>query len=168
MKKLLIALLALSSLLLAACSTSYTSKSKILTSPSSKKFNDARTWTALKGKWYGKQKRVDGQVREWLIEHKADGTFLTTFIDIDKDGKKKTTIEYGDWGASGTVYFTILKGFIKEGEEEPIAEPEYWTRDAYEIIRLNLDEFIYRDLEKQMRFRVIREVSDFELNTPSR
>lgn len=150
-------------LVLSSCNSTYTSRAKITESPAEKIFNDARTWTSLKGKWYGKQKRLDGQVREWLTEHKDDGTFTTTFIDHDLDGEKKTTIEYGEWGASGYIYFTILKGFIEDGEKKPIEDPEYWTRDAYYILNLNLDEFSYRDLEKQARFRAIRQTHDFEL-----
>ncbi|AZF48680.1 MULTISPECIES: hypothetical protein [unclassified Pseudomonas] len=59
------------------------------------------------GKWYGEATTLDGKRTQQLSERRADGTFNVNFRVTDKSGQWFEQKEFGLWGVSGKIYFTI-------------------------------------------------------------
>ncbi len=146
---------------LAGCNSTYTSRSRTSEVASAK--IDGNEWKLLTGKWYGKQPIRNGGSREWLVTRESNGVYAIEFLITDGQGKKELTKEIGDWGVSGGIYFTIFKGWQNDEGFKPAVPQDQWTRNAYKIVSLNSEEFIYSDLEDNDSYRVIRVPKDFEL-----
>ncbi|WP_300635247.1 hypothetical protein [Pseudomonas sp.] len=88
------------------------------------------------GKWYGEATTFDGKRTQQLNERRADGTFNVKFRVTDKSGQWFEQKEFGLWGVSGKIYFTITTG-KQVGEQITSAKPgNPYLNDAYEIIEL--------------------------------
>lgn len=88
------------------------------------------------GKWYGEATTLDGKRTQQLSERRADGVFTTHFRVTDKSGQWIEQKEFGLWGVSGKIYFTITTG-RQVGDEISHAIPgNPYLNDAYEIIEL--------------------------------
>jgi len=117
----------------------------------------------LVGTWYGEARTNEGQTRRWIRQHQADGTYQLTVRDYSLDGSYLQQVEVGQWGISGPVYFTIMKGWQDGPRFKPanLTNPYYY--DAYEILSLSPERWVYRHLESQARFVVRRVEDDFTL-----
>ncbi|WP_419793563.1 hypothetical protein MYA83_16840 [Pseudomonas palleroniana] len=88
------------------------------------------------GKWYGEATTLDGKRMQQLSERRANGTFIVMFRVTDKSGQWFEQQEFGLWGVSGKIYFTITTG-KKVGDLIAPANPgNPHLNDAYEIIEL--------------------------------
>ena len=117
----------------------------------------------LVGSWYGESVTKSGGSRAHLMRRAADGTFKVTFRVVDSNGKITEPTEVGVWGASGSVYFTITRGWIR-GDRLVSASPDDANlNDAYEILELTHDRFRYRNFQTRNEFTVKRVPDTFEL-----
>lgn len=64
----------------------------------------------MSGKWYGEATTIAGKGMQQLIERRADGIFTVNFRVTDKPGQWFEQKEFGLWGVSGKIYFTITIG----------------------------------------------------------
>jgi hypothetical protein len=120
-------------------------------------------WNTLCGKWYGKSNLEDNEKREWLVDRKNDGHYIIVFITIDQNGIREKTIEKGEWGLSGNIYFTIFKSQINNGEEVYADPSDPINRDSYKILKLNNNLFKYKHLRTHGKYEVIKVDETFEL-----
>lgn len=119
----------------------------------------------LIGNWAGEALLKEGGYRRSLVERQATGKYkLTIRIYKDKDGPLvKEQVEVGEWGVSGPVYFTNMRGWIKEGKFVPSDPSSSYYRDGYQIISISPDKFEYQNLETGNRFTVSRVGVGFKL-----
>lgn len=131
-----------------------TSKQKL---PATK---DAK-WNTLVGTWFGTLEMRGGGRYMWIGENKNDGTYKIRFQTIDGSGNRKEQTEIGEWGVSGDVQFTILKTVIKGGKTITVNPTKSSFRDAYRILELNNEVFVYKSLDTGDRFSAKRVASEF-------
>ena len=146
---------------LSGCNTTQTSKNTV--GGHASYLADADEWQLMTGKWYGNQQMQGTANREWLVTRRNDGSYTIEFKTEEKNKNTERSIEVGEWGVSGGVYFTIFKGWKYGDNIKPATPQNQWTRNAYKIISLNEKEFVYSDLEDGDKFSVIRVPDDFEL-----
>jgi len=132
-------------------------------SPSLSK-NDELNWQRLTGKWYGNMESKEQGKNEWLVERNLDGTYIIQFKNTEKDGNIIRATEYGEWGISGNIYFTIFKGRIENGIKYPVDNSDPYNRDAYKILKINDNYFGYKNVRINYRFSVKKVSADFILN----
>jgi hypothetical protein len=99
------------------------------------------------GKWMGEATTDDGLFRRELVEHNADGTYRDTFRTYHKDGSYEESVEVGEWGISGNIYFTLMKGWMVDGEFRPSDAMDPSFDDAYTIIELTDKLIRYKSVE---------------------
>ena len=117
----------------------------------------------LVGSWYGESVTKDGGSRAHLMRRAADGTFQVTFRVVDAAGKLTEQTEVGVWGASGPVYFTITRGWLRNGRLKPASPDDASLNDAYQILELTQDRFRYRSFQTRSEYTVNRVADTFEL-----
>ena len=115
----------------------------------------------LVGKWLGEIKSENGKVTKWLVERLIDGTYQIIFRTYDNETEYKDQIEVGFWGTSGSIYFSIMKGWIEEGEFVPANPEDPYFYDAYKIIQLNSDTFNYEHFDHKTRYTVKKVADSF-------
>jgi hypothetical protein len=98
----------------------------------------------LVGHWFIDAPTKEGGQRLALSEKRPDGTFQTQFRVIEGGKVTLNQTEFGLWGLSGPVYFTITKGVV-QGSREVHADPtDPYYYDAYEVLSLDDSSFKYR------------------------
>lgn len=117
----------------------------------------------LVGTWFGEALTNEGQTRRWLRQHQADGTYRLTVRDYNLDGSYIQQVEVGQWGISGPIYFTIMKGWQEGQRLKPINPNNPYYYDAFEILNLSQERWSYQHKETQARFNVRRVADDFQL-----
>ena len=127
-----------------------------------------KAWNLMIGKTYINQSTKTGGRKEILSTLSPYGTYEVLFREYDIDGEYTDTIEFGEWGISGGVYFTIFKGWVSNGKLEKSDPSDPYNRDAYKIITLNKKVFIYQSLVDNTRYVAKRVDDDFTLPTPSK
>jgi len=124
---------------------------------------DSRTRTSqIAGRWFSDQSLQDGGRRLALCERFADGTFVVTFRIVQPDGVVEEQTEVGEWGTSGSVYFTITKGWLDGGKFIPATSDAHFY-DAYEILQLDTEAFAYRHYEMGDTYRHKRVGQEFKM-----
>lgn len=98
---------------------------------------------SMVGKWLGESPVREGGSKSWLIDRSADGTYVVTFRNVAIDGTVDVDQEYGDWGISGDIYFTMTRGWLRNGQKQPVLQRESYFDDAYVVKRLTPSEFVY-------------------------
>src|SRR6266849_1692080 len=76
----------------------------------------------LIGRWYGEQPMKEGGRRVQITEHCPDGTLTIGFHVVESSGNLRDQTEVGWWGVSGSIYFTIIRGWLRGGRVAP-ADP---------------------------------------------
>lgn len=118
---------------------------------------------ALVGNWYGEAVSKNGVRRRWLNKRLADGTYVLA-AKMEIPGADNVKREYGVWGVSESVYYTIMLGWIMADGTVERADPRDANfYDAYKVLELSTDRFRYKGLETQNVFEVKRVSADFEL-----
>ena len=108
------------------------------------------TETAIKqrklliGKWLGRAVTDDGGEIKWLSELKSDGTCELTFRTYNSKGAYQEQAESCFWGVSGKIHFTIIRDVIVDNKLIPVDPTDPYYYDAYEILKLNDQEFEYK------------------------
>ena len=122
----------------------------------------AQSRTLLVGRWYGDMQAADGGRRQWLTERAADGSFNVTFR-VTSRGRNTYQREYGTWGISADIYFTVTSGFIESGLPEPADPTDPTLYDAYRVLSLSASGMTYQNLETGNTFVVRRVGDDFTI-----
>src|SRR5436190_21349841 len=78
-----------------------------------------RRWKMMVGKWYGSRSRTGGGRIEWISDRKPRGAYQTAFRTTAADGTVSEDVEVGEWGVVGPIYFTIFKGWVRDGRMVP-------------------------------------------------
>ena len=118
---------------------------------------------SLVGNWYGEAISKNGVQRRWINRRSSDGSYIIE-MKIDDPSSEQPDREYGVWGMSGPVYFTMMRGWLDEdGEIRPSDPSDANFYDAYEIVQLTADAFTYRGLETGNVFTTRRVADDFSL-----
>lgn len=123
--------------------------------------DQTQRWQLLIGHWYGDQTTQEGDRRQWLITRHPDGTYIIKFRGTMANGQIEESTEVGEWGAAGTIYFTIFKGWLREGKLAPADPSDPYNYDAYQIISLDEERFEYTSVTTNTRFSVRRVTADF-------
>lgn len=113
---------------------------------------------ALIGRWYGDMKTSDGGRHRWLIERNKDSSFIVHFLS-GIEGASIDQTEYGSWGVSGNIYFTITSGYLHDKMPEPRDPTDPSLYDAYKILSLSDDTMTYQSVETK-RVYTARRVDD--------
>lgn len=115
----------------------------------------------LVGKFLGEMKSDEGKLQKWLVERAIDGTYQITFRIYENEIDFKEQIEVGYWGIAGPIYFSIMKGWIKEGEFVEADPRNPYFYDAYKVINVSENEFVYEHFEPKILFKIKRVQPDF-------
>ncbi len=125
------------SLGLLGCSSKYTLDRSVEPVKPNSANHEIQLRKNLTGKWYGEQPTKSGAVK-WVNNRLNDGTYVIKSIIENYDGSVKKNIEFGNWGISGSIYFTIFRGKIKNQKAIFYADPsDVYNYDAYKIISVD-------------------------------
>ena len=149
--------------LLCACATPYTRRTPVEAAKPAPSDPQKEVWRHMLGRFHGKQPTPEGGVYEWVVERAANGTYVIHFRICGPDGDCVDRIEFGEWGVSGPVYFSIFRGWVEDGVMRPSDPSNPYNYDAYRIVRLTGDTFEYETFDGVNRFRIERVGPDFEL-----
>ncbi len=153
---------------IAYCGVAYpaTSNTEITASKPELSTSSKMMWQLMVGRWYGSQPTIDGGSRDWVVERFVNGTYKTRFVFFKPDGSVEEQTEYGEWGISGGIYFSITKGRIENERLIPNDRTDPYHRNAYKIVELNDDEFVYESLSTGNHFSVIKVDEAFRISNP--
>lgn len=128
--------------------------------------DDQRVWDGVVGNWYGSLVREDGSRHQWLNRHYGDGTYEVDFQTTSADGEVNFSREAGQWGVAAGVYFTIFRGWLYDDAFEPSDPSDAFNYDAYRMLELHPDRFIYESLKTQTRYEAHRVPAGFRIPAP--
>ena len=148
---------------LSGCAAVNTSTAPIAAMKAELTADQIDAWRLMVGKWFGSHPTRQGGRRAWLISRSADGTYHVTFRLRERDGRYVEQSQSGEWGIAGSVYFTITKGIMEDGEWTAVDARDPYYRDAYRIISLNESVFTYRNHVTGNEFTVVRVADGFRL-----
>jgi len=111
-------------------------------------------WTQLVGRWFGSEMTKAGGRVMWIVERNNDGKYKIHFRIINASGNQTDKIEVGEWGVSGSVYFTIYKGDLVGDKMVPVDPTDPYNRDAYKILKLTNDSFEYESFDSSNKYSV--------------
>lgn len=117
----------------------------------------------MTGAWYGETTSKEGDLTRSLTKRKEDGTFSAHFIVTKKNGRIMNFKEAGIWGVRKPIYFTATRGFVENGKFMKANVEAAALYDAYEVLSLTRDAFIYYSLTSGTTFVYKRVSDDFEL-----
>ena len=161
MKKLTLILIVV---IACSCSTLFKSNSKNHVRYSPQLSNsEVVKWKTLTGRWYGSTLVNNGLKREWLIDRTIDGQYSIEFQTTNKDGSVDEQIEYGEWGISGDIYFTIFKSFSMDGVSDSTDLSDPYNRDTYKILKINDKVFEYKHIRTGEKFKTQKVEPTFHL-----
>jgi hypothetical protein len=116
------------------------------------------------GRWYGESLTKDNLTQKWLIERRLDGGFTVQFKQLKGKKTVYTQTEFGLWGVSGNVYFTISREALYEGRVIPLEVETSNPYDAYEILYLDAFTVRYRSLDSGDIFESKKVTADYKLD----
>lgn len=145
-----------------SCTSPVTSPLAITADKPSLSLSQEQAWKMMIGKWYGKQPTKEGGIREEIIERYSQGTYKVTFRFQDKGGKLESKTEAGTWGIAGPIYFTVFRGFVDSGHFSPTDPNDPYNYDAYEVSKLNTEEFEYQSVTSGNRFALKKVPDNFD------
>lgn len=108
------------------------------------------------GAWRGEAPLKEGGTKKWLVQRSADGTYQIAFLIESTDGEIERSQEVGFWGVSGPIYFTIMKGWVTDGEFRPSDPTNAYFYDAYQIVSMTPDRFEYQSYASGSRYLLER------------
>lgn len=105
------------------------------------------------GKWKSTQLTKDGNTKHALIERSPDGRYVVEFkIFYPDQTLKYQSKEFGFWGVSGEVYFTMFRGWIKNDKLSPANPNNAYYYDAYKILNASENELSYKNLSSGNKY----------------
>ncbi len=144
-------------IILAGCFNTQTSSDEIIEIKPELKEDKVSLRNSFIGKWYSEQPTKEGGVRKTTIERVPDSRYLVTFEVYDKENQL-TLIqkEFGLWGVSGGVYFTMFKGWVENDEFNKADPNDAYNYDSYKIISTSSNELEYQSLSTGNKFTYIK------------
>lgn len=142
---------------LCGCATTNTSMIAITAEKPSLTLSQKEAWSMVVGKWYGSQPTKNGGKKEEIHENLPDGTYKVTFRVIDPEKVAKESVEVGQWGVCGPIYFSIFRGWVRGDRFSPSNPSDPYNYDAYRIIKLGNEVFEYEHVTTGNHY-VIRKV----------
>lgn len=124
-------------------------------------FSAEQAWGLMIGKWFGSQLTNDGFRREWIAIRRPDGQYRITFRYYDADGTYRESVEFGEWGVDYPIYFSIFRGWIKDGGITDANPYDPYNRDAYRILSLDEHSMTYQAISNQDIYTLTRVPDDF-------
>ena len=108
---------------------------------------------AFVGKWYSRQPTQGGGFREATIERSVDSRYVVEFKYYTQTRQLKLhQKEFGYWGVSGGIYFTMFRGLIKNDEFHEVDPTNAYNYDAYKIEEATGNKLVFVSLTSQNRF----------------
>lgn len=107
----------------------------------SKSFEE--NWQLMTGTWFGQQPLKNGGIRQQITQRYPDATFVITFRYIKRDGSENFLRDYGAWGISGPIYFSLTTAEQKDDQVVDTEPGNEFDNNAYRILRLNEESFEY-------------------------
>ena len=120
------------------------------------------SWSNMVGTWYGVLTNESGIIREQITTRYEDGTYKVTFRNHETNDKYKDSTEAGNWGISGPIYFTIYRGWLEGTDFIPSDPSDPYNYDAYKIIQLDTEVFVYESYSTKTQFSLKKVPNDFE------
>jgi hypothetical protein len=114
------------------------------------------------GKWYGSQPKKDGGYLEWIVDRALDGSYLVRFRLQEQDGNVREQAEVGEWGIAGPIYFSVFKAYVRENEFVPVDPTNPYNRNAYKILELSEETFIYEEFNTKNKYTAKRVPETFD------
>ena len=118
-------------------------------------------WVLMIGRWLGSQPIRGGGKRDWIVTRLPNGAYEIVFRVYDSDGNYEESIEIGEWGVAGPIYFSIFKGRVIDGELHGVDPTDPYNRDAYKIISITDEEFVYESFSSGNRFTIKKVANDY-------
>ncbi|ACV27871.1 hypothetical protein [Kangiella koreensis] len=99
------------------------------------------------GEWMSVQETENGHTRKAITKRAADGNYTIIFeLYSEKGDLVFKQEEFGLWGVSGGIYFTIFQGSLEDNKpvnSDPTNANNY---DAYKIVKASKQELVYQSL----------------------
>jgi|TARA_R110002124_G_C8816567_1_gene503576 hypothetical protein len=113
--------------------------------------------SAFIGKWESTQPTKEGGTRKTIIDRQSDSRYIVEFTVLNS----KSEIEYiqkefGFWGVSGGIYFTMYRGSIENDEFYPVDPNNAYNYDAYQIVSATESILNYQSLSSKNIFTYTR------------
>ncbi|GLS24651.1 hypothetical protein [Marinibactrum halimedae] len=118
-------------------------------------------WNSLVGTWKGEKELGGGSRTEWIIDRASDGTFRIVFRTIQNDGTVDVSTEYGQWGVSDNIYFTITDARLVGDSIQRTDRREPYYYDAYRVVEATESLFHIETIVDRESF-VVKKISDGE------
>jgi hypothetical protein len=122
----------------------------------------AKRRALMVGRWYGEALLEGGGTRRWIADRSSNGRLRIQF-DIKSPSKRFQQIEFGRWGVSGKVYFTILEGWEKGSYIEEADPEDASIYDAYEITKITENVMEYRSYETKESYTLKKVSEEFQM-----
>ena len=146
---------------LVGCASQHTSNQVVTASKPGLTLSQEQSWQLMSGKWYGSQPTKEGGLKQHVVERFADGTYKLTFKISESDGTVRESVEVGNWGVSGTVYFTIFRGWLNGEDIRPSDPTSPYNYDAYKIVNLTKENFEYEHFTSGNKYNIKKVPTDF-------
>jgi hypothetical protein len=113
--------------------------------------------SAFIGKWESSQPTKEGGVRKTIMDRQSDSRYVVEFTVFNSKSevsfKQK---EFGFWGVSGGIYFTMFRGSIENDEFYPVDPNNAYNYDTYQITDINDNKLVYKSLSSENIFTYTR------------
>ncbi len=149
-------------MLVSGCALQNTSSVAVIEAKPEVKVSEERRWTLMIGKWYGSQPTKEGGLKQHIVERYPNGSYKIIFKVTDSNGGTKESVEVGNWGISGPIYFTIFRGWLHGSELEQSNPSSPYNYDAYNIVSLADEHFEYSHVTTGNSYKIQRVSADFE------
>lgn len=114
---------------------------------------------SMVGRWFGESATKDGGSIQHIVDRRADGTYQVWFRIREAGGRLSQQSEVGFWGVSGSIYFTMTRGWVGKEGIRPVDSRDPTFDDAYEILAASDEEIRYKSVELGDEY-VVRRVAD--------
>jgi hypothetical protein len=120
---------------------------------------------AMIGRWFGEGRTSDGRTLRWVTDRENNGTYRTDYLLGLSPGETvhEESTEIGQWGLSGSIFFTIQRAWARNGETQRADPGNVYSYDAYELVSMSERSIEYVSAGTGKRFLVRRVTQDFQL-----
>jgi len=99
------------------------------------------------GKWISEQPNDKGGKNMTTVDRMADSRYINEFKVFDSTSTlTKEHREFGYWGVSGGVYFTMFRGWINGETLSPSNPADAYNYDTYQIVESSSNKLVYKSL----------------------
>ncbi|ROS02058.1 hypothetical protein EDC56_2508 [Sinobacterium caligoides] len=102
------------------------------------------------GEWVAKHANNQGGFRQVTVERVSDGRYVLTLEDYDANKRLlKTRQQFGFWGVSGGIYFTLNRAKNQHGSLTEANPSDADNDNAYQILTATFNQLVYRSLSSE-------------------